>query len=75
MEEKVPKREWMMFVMTPCRDMTVAKSNRCNVSHKMGRMSSFADMEGLLESSWLAILSGNAEKSSCIERHNARVLH
>ena len=73
--ERAPIRECIMFVIIPWRDMTTANNRRCNVSHRMGRISSFADMDGLVDRSWFAICSGNAEKVSLIKSANARILN
>ena len=67
-------REWIILVITPWRDIIVANRRRWRVSHRTGRISSFADMEGLVESNCTARCSGNAAKDSCIARLKARIL-
>lgn len=67
-------REWMILVTTPWRDIIVANSKRCSVSHNTGRISSFADMEGLIEINCWAISFGKNENASYTDKLNARIL-
>jgi hypothetical protein len=53
--------ESIMFVITPCSDITVANSNRLRFSHKTGIISVFASIEGLALTKDWAISSGNDE--------------
>jgi hypothetical protein len=65
----------MMFVMTPCNDMTMAKSKRFRFSHMARFISVSTDRDESLATSDIAIELGIEEKVSWREVVRARILY